>query len=100
MRSFFFVASSLLILASCTMPWSDAPVAPPKSVEYPTTQTGSPAAAYCKSHGGTVSYDKNPNIPTMEMIYCTTSGSGKVDAWQYMSLTTAGTGVTTTGSIR
>jgi putative hemolysin len=79
------------------MPWSDAPVAPYKAIEYPTTQSGSPAAAYCTSHGGTVTIEKNPNIPTMEMIYCTTSGSGRMDAWEYMSLATAGTGVVMTG---
>jgi hypothetical protein len=68
------------------MPWSTGdgvPTVAPAIIV--TNQADSPASRYCLAHSGSVSVEKNPNIPTMDLIYCTTTGSGKVDAWQYMS---------------
>lgn len=74
------------------MPWStpDAPA----NIEYATTQSGSPAAVYCGAHGGEISYEKNPQIPTMDLIYCTVGGE-KMDAWKYMDIQTTATGAMT-----
>jgi putative hemolysin len=76
------------------MPWSQ-PIAP-ATIEYALTQSGSPAATYCIAQGGTVSYDKNPQIPTMDLIYCTVNGE-KIDAWKYMDIQTTATGTTGSG---
>ena len=89
MRSLLII-SSLTLLASCTFPWS-TPTAPVQ-VEYAKTQSGSPAAVYCTSQGGQVSYEKNPAVPTMDFVYCTTGSGVKIDAWKYMSDTTVKTG--------
>jgi putative hemolysin len=78
------------------MPWSTP--ATPKPVEYSTTQSDSPAAKYCTANGGTVSIEKNPNIPSMELIYCTSPGGEKIDAWKYMDMQTTITATGTTGS--
>ena len=82
MRSSLIVVSVLLILSSCTLPGSSS--VSPKPIEYPTTQSGSPAAQYCTKNGGQVTYEKNPSVPTMDMIYCNLPSWQKVDAWQYM----------------
>jgi putative hemolysin len=80
-----------MLLASCTLPWTvQSPVSNPVPVLAPaqavvSVQSDSPAARYCLAHSGSVSLETNPAIPTMELIYCTTTGSGKVDAWKYMA---------------
>ncbi|NRH20801.1 DUF333 domain-containing protein [Candidatus Gracilibacteria bacterium] len=92
MRSTFLIIAGAFILSSCTLPGS----APEKQkpIEYPSTQSGSPAAQYCTTHGGQVTYEKNPSIPTMDLIYCTVPGSEKVDAWKYMDQGTTQSGKT------
>jgi putative hemolysin len=89
MRSTLIIISTLIALSSCTMPWSTP--AAPANIEYSTTQSGSPAAVYCGAHGGQISYEKNPQIPTMDLIYCTVGGE-KMDAWKYMDVQTMQTG--------
>lgn len=84
------MVSMLLVLSGCSLPWSTPQ--PQKLPEYPTSQSGSPAANYCVQQGGTVSYEKNPNVPTMDLIYCTTRNWEKVDAWKYMDIETSQTG--------
>ena len=89
MRSLLII-SSLTLIASCTFPWSTS--SPQAPIEYARTQSGSPAAVYCSAQGGQVSYEKNPTVPTMDFIYCTTATGGKMDAWKYMNDTTVKTG--------
>ena len=98
MRTSLIIAS-LLLLASCTMPWANkAPVSAPQTVV--TTQSDSPAAKFCLAHSGSVSVEANPAIPTMELVYCTVGGE-KMDAWKYMDIQTTATGaVTGTGAPR
>ena len=69
MRSSLLLVSAMIVLSGCTLPWSSSTVQKP--VEYPTTQSGSPAATFCTSKGGVVSIEKNPTIPNMDLIYCT-----------------------------
>ncbi len=98
MRSSFFIVSMLILLSSCTRSGPASVV--PAPAEYPTTQSGSPAVRFCVNNGGTVSYEKNPNVPTMELVYCTPVGGAKVDAWQYMGNQTSKTGATTNSGAR
>jgi hypothetical protein len=94
MRTSLIVAS-LLLLASCTMPWAtQTPVSVPQTVV--TTQSDSPAARFCLAHSGSVSVEANPAIPTMELIYCTVDGE-KMDAWKYMDIQDTATGTTGNG---
>ena len=90
MRSSLIIIGITLILASCTMPWSKTK-STTKPVEYSTTQSDSPAARYCTKNGGTVSVEKNPSNPTMELIYCTTRTGEKIDAWKYLDMQTTQT---------
>jgi len=92
MRSIFLIVTWICVLSSCTLPGS-APENQ-KPIEYPSTQSGSPAAQYCVRSGWQVSYEKNPNIPTMDLIYCTIPGGEKVDAWKYMDQGTTQSGST------
>ena len=89
MRSILIIISSLVVLSSCTMPWSKTDTTKP--VEYSTTQSDSPAAKYCMANKGLVSVEKNPSNPTMDLIYCTVGGE-KIDAWKYMDMQTTQTG--------
>ncbi|MBC7504078.1 DUF333 domain-containing protein [Candidatus Gracilibacteria bacterium] len=91
MRSTLIIISSLIVFSSCTMPWSKTTEVT-KPVEYSTAQTDSPAARYCTKNGGTVSIEKNPSIPTMDLIYCTTRTGEKIDAWKYIDMQTTQTG--------
>ena len=83
----------LLVISSCTLPWSPPPSAttPPSYQDYPSTQSGTPAAKFCVANGGAVSYEKNPSVD-MDLIYCTLPGKERVDAWQYMNFNTTQTG--------
>lgn len=97
MRSSLFIVSLLLVLSACTLPWSKTES--PKPVTYPTTQSGSPAVQYCIKNGWQISYEKNPMIPTMDLVYCTPAWGQKVDAWKYMGeATTQSEKIVGTGS--
>lgn len=89
-----FVSILTLLLTSCT--WgAKTPLPNSTSVDYPRTQTGTPATSYCESHGGTVSIEQEG---TLDIAYCTTKDGQKIDAWKYMSDMTSSTGTTATGS--
>ncbi len=91
MRLSLLAIPMLLALWSCTLFPSSTPE-PQKLPEYPTTQSGSPAAKYCTQKWGQVTYEKNPNAPTMDLIFCTTKDWQKMDAWKYMDIETTQTG--------
>ena len=91
MKNIILFSSLVVILASCS--WGKQPT-PAPAVTYPTTQSGTPATAYCESEGGTVSIEKSG---TLDIAYCTTKAGEKVDAWKYMSDMTSLTGTTAIG---
>ena len=89
MRSSILLVSVMVIVSGCTLPWSNNTIQKP--IEYPKNQLDTPAAAFCASKWGTVTVEKNPSIPTMDLIFCTVWGK-KTDAWQYMNEQTTMTG--------
>lgn len=98
MKKLLLLVPALLFIASCTN--TTPPVAKNPVPEYPQTQSGSPAAKFCGSKGGTVVYEK---VATggVDLIYCNTKDGKKVDAWQYMSdeTTVVKTGAISTGGV-
>jgi putative hemolysin len=79
-------------VTACT---TKTPAPESTGVEYPKTQSGTPATAFCEDNGGTVSIEKQG---TLDIAYCTTKDGQKIDAWKYMSDMTSSTGTTATGS--
>ena len=91
MKNIILLSSLVVVLASCSWGKQNTPT---PTVNYPSTQSGTPATAYCESQGGTVSIEQSG---TLDVAYCTTKTGEKVDAWKYMSDMTSLTGATATG---
>lgn len=88
MKSSLLLVVSVFLLTSCTWNMGQKNVEPPKT-EYPRTQSGTPATAFCESNGGKVSIE---NAGTFDKVFCVLSTGEKVDAWKYLNDMSSGTG--------